>query len=189
MKIGKGHSLSRVEGASERCSYSIQSISGQIRLKVRCKECEGKGSLLESKCRNGVIDILLEEPLPSSIVLSGFVETLYEDSAIILIRKMTDMLRSIKQFGQRRRGKDPDRCKRCKKSPNYIFGKIESAFRRSLPTLNREMRIQSTLSVDSGSCRDCVESTRSDLQTLLASMDDLRSFILRSAFRISGVQR
>lgn len=190
MRFGKGRSLSHVEGASERCGYLVQTVGDQIRLTVRCKDCEGKGSLSKSKCRNGVIDILLEEPLPSSIVLSDFVETLYEDRAVTLIRKLTDILRSVKQFGRRTTGEDSNRCERCKRSPNYVFGKIENAFHRSLPSLYREMRIQSTgLSAKNGPCKDCLKSTKSDLQSLLASMEDLRSFVLRSAFRISGVQR
>ncbi|UCD93033.1 MAG: hypothetical protein JSV43_03750 [Methanobacteriota archaeon] len=189
MSKGKGRSLSLVEDASERCSYSIQNVSDQIRLKVKCKECGGKGSLSEGKCRNGVIGILLEEPLPSSIVLSGYVETLYEDEAVVLMQKMTGILRGIRQFGERRTGEDSDRCDKCKRSPRYIFGKIEKAFNRSLPTLNREMKIQSTgLSANRDTCGNCIESTKSDLQMLQASMEDLKSFILRNAFRISVVQ-
>jgi hypothetical protein len=187
MRFGRGGSLSLVEGALERCRYSFQSAGDQLRLVVHCKECDGKGDLLESKCRNRVIEILLEEPVPSSIVLSGFVETLYEDNVVLLIQQMTDILRSVKQFGRRCTVSDADGCARCKKSPRYVFRKIETAFRKSLPTFHREIRIQSSgLSSNRDSCRTCLESTNSDLQTLLNDVENLKSFILRHAFKISN---
>jgi len=185
MRFGKGVSLSPVEGTSERCDYLMQNIGDHVRLVVRCRGCEDKASLLERRCRNRVIDILLKEPIPHSIILSGFVETLYEDKAILLAGKMADILRNIRQFG--RRQTDDERCSKCKKSPKYIFRKIERAFSRNLATLYREVRLQTSgLQPDRDSCKDCVESTTSDLDSLSRAMDGLRSFVLKHAFKISS---
>ncbi len=185
MRFGKGTSLSHVEGTSKRCDYSIRNIGNHVRLVVKCKGCENKASLLERKCRNRVLDILLKEPIPGSIVLSGFVETLYEDNAILLASRMTDILRNIRQSG--RRQTDDGRCSNCKKSPKYVFTKIERAFSKSLAALYWEMKLQtSDFLPDRDSCEDCVESTRSDLDSLSKSMGELRSFVLKHAYRISS---
>lgn len=170
----------------ERCEYEIQFTGNRIELIVKCKSCDGKASLLERECRNGVFDVLLEEPVPDTIILSGFVETLYEDDALALVQRMTDMLRTIKGFCRRKTGEDSERCLKCKKGPAYVFKKIEKAFRKSLPAFRRETELQSSgLSARQDSCKSCIELTRSDLQSLSNEMSELRSFILRGAFRIS----
>ncbi|MFQ6060244.1 MAG: hypothetical protein ACE5KV_02965 [Thermoplasmata archaeon] len=187
MKLGKGKSLSREEGSQEGCDYSVQSIGDKLRLSVKCKDCEGKANLLESRCRNRVIEILLEEPPLDSIVLSGFVETLYEDKAVLLIQGMADLLRKVKHFAKREIGGRSDRCARCKRSPSFVFRRVENAFRSGLPALYREIKLQSSgFSSKHNSCRECTDSTNSDLQSLLAGLERLKSFILMHAFRISN---
>jgi hypothetical protein len=186
MRFRKGPSLSSAEGASEGCDHSIQATGDHIVLVVRCRQCEGKASLLERRCRNGVFDILLEVPVPASIILSGHIETLYEDNAVALIQRMTDMLRRVKAFCRRKAGGDLEMCSKCKKSPAYVFSKIERAFKKSLPAFNREIKVQSSgLSGDRDSCNRCLESTKSDLHSLSAEANELKSFILKSAFKIS----
>ncbi|MCK4443426.1 MAG: hypothetical protein KAW09_02705, partial [Thermoplasmata archaeon] len=178
-----------VEGDSERCEYSIQTIGNHVRLLMKCKGCDERASLLEKKCRNSVIDILLDEPIPDSLILAGLVETLYEDDSVILIHRMADILRKVNQFRQRPTGNDPDGCSRCKRSPVYIFGKIRGAFMKGLPSLYREVKLQSSgLSSKKDQCKDCVRSTKSDLGSLSLGMDELRTFVLRRAFKISGGQ-
>jgi hypothetical protein len=186
MRFRKGTSLSSAEGASEGCDYSIQAIGHHVRLVVGCKECGGKASLLERDCRNGVLETLLEEPMPSSIILSGYIETLYEGDAVALIQMMTDILRMVNGFCGRKTEKDSERCSKCKKSPVYVFKKVEKAYKRNLPAFNREVKIQSSgLSGDRDSCNGCLKSTKSDLQSLLGEANELKSFILKSAFKIS----
>jgi hypothetical protein len=186
MRFGKGGSLSSAEGALERCEYSIRSDGDHVRLVIKCKECEGKSSLLERGCRNKVIDILLEEPIPDSIILSGFVETLYEDGAVALVQRMTDLLRTIQGFRRRTTGGDSEKCSKCKNAPAFVFRKIERAFRKGLPAFRREMKIQfSGASIPRDSCKSCMKSTKSDLRFLSDEMSELKSFILRCAFRIS----
>ncbi len=178
-----------VEGDSERCGYSIQTIGNHVRLTVKCKECVDRASLLEKRCRNNVIDILLDELTPDSLILAGLVETLYEDDSIILILRIADILRKVDQFRERLTENDLDKCSRCKRSPTYIFGKIKGAFRRGLPSLLKEVKLQSSgLSSKRDQCKDCVESTKSDLSSLSSKMDELRRFILKHAFKISGKQ-
>jgi flagellar protein FlaI len=175
-----------VEGDSERCDYSIQAIGDHIRLKMKCKGCEEKASLLERRCRNSIIGILLDEPEPDSMILAGLVETLYEGDAIALVHRMTGISGMIRQYSRRSTG-DAERCAKCKRSPTYIFGKLAKAFRRSLPSFQREMAIQSSgLSTKKERCKECTKSTRSDLDSLSSEMDNLKSFVLRGAFRISG---
>jgi flagellar protein FlaI len=175
-----------VEGDSERCDYSIQAIGDHIRLKMKCKGCEEKASLLERRCRNSIIGILLDEPEPDSMILAGLVETLYEGDAIALVHRMAGISGMIRQYSRRSTG-DAERCAKCKRSPTYIFGKLAKAFRRSLPSFQREMAIQSSgLSTKKERCKECTKSTRSDLDSLSSEMDNLKSFVLRGAFRISG---
>ncbi len=186
MRLGKGGSLSSAEGASERCEYQIRTVGDSVDLNVLCKSCDGKASLLERECRNGVLEILQEEPIPDSIILSGFVETLYENDAVELVRELTDILRAVVGFGKRRPGADSERCLKCKKAPAYIFNKIGKAFKKSLPAFSREVRLQSSgLSTDRDSCKKCLESTKSDLRSLSNGLDELRSWILGRAFKIS----
>lgn len=176
-----------VEGDSERCEYSIQAIGDHVRLVVKCKGCDEKASLLERKCRNNIIDILLGEPDPDSLILAGLVETLYEDEAITLISKMTDIMGKNVLFSRRATGDDPEGCSKCKTGPAHIFGKIRKAFKKGLPSLYREAKVQSSgLSSRSERCEDCIQSTKSDLNSLSSEMNELRTFVLRGAFKISG---
>jgi hypothetical protein len=188
MRLGKGDSLSSAEGASERCDYEIRTVGDGVDLIVHCRSCEGKASLLERDCRNGVLGVLLVEPVPDSIVLSGFVETLYENDAIELIRELSDVLRSVTRFTKRGTENDSEKCSKCKRGPNYIFRKVKTAFKRNLVAFSRELRLQSSgLSANRESCKRCIASTRSDLKSLRGGLEELRKWILRRAFKISIV--
>jgi type IV secretory pathway ATPase VirB11/archaellum biosynthesis ATPase len=190
MRHGKGASLSSAEGALERCEFEMRPVGDRVDLTVHCKSCDGKASLLERGCRNGILGILLEEPIPDSIILAGFVETLYEDVAVELVQKLTDTLRAVIGFGKRRPGDDSERCFNCKKGPAYVFNRIERAFKKSLPAFSREVKLQSSgLSANRDSCKRCLESTKSDLRSLSIGLDELRSWILGRAFKISSVGR
>ena len=179
--------MKAVEGDSETCDYSVQAIGDRIRLAIKCKGCDGKASLLERRCRNNIIDILLNEPQPDSVILAGLVETLYENDAIALINRMAGISGMIRQFSRRPTGHEDERCSKCKRSPAYIFGKIGKAFTKSLPSFQREMTIQSSgLSAKKERCKECIMSTKSDLGSLKSEVDDLRSFVLKGAFRITG---
>ncbi len=181
--------MKAVEGDSERCEYSIQAIGDHVKLVVSCKSCDGKASLTERECRNNVIDVLLDEPDPDSLILAGLMETLYEDDGMVLINRMTNIARKAHKFCNRPTGGDVDKCSGCKISPAYIFGKIRKAFKKGFPSLQREMTIQSSgLSPKKQQCRECIESTKSDLKSLASEMDELRSFVLRGAFKIAGIR-
>lgn len=184
------------------CRYRLFRESGSITMIADCKECGGKADLTDSSCLSGILTGLYNEYNVNSVILSHYIETMYTDDSMQMLRMMVDILQDFEQLSIREpyleyfhknvklssqfKNQQKSKCEKCPHKPGKIFMDLKGKFIVNLDDFYGSIiSISKEVGANSNEyCSKCIDTTQSDLMYLFSKLENLRSFVIHKGYQI-----
>ncbi|UCF08837.1 MAG: hypothetical protein JSW28_03870 [Thermoplasmata archaeon] len=179
------------------CKYDIEFSSRQNVMVAKCKECDGEGGLTDQKCLMGMLNAVSKEFNIDSIILSHYIERLYEKDAVDVLRHMARLVKEfdrlsirnpLKQyFSEKEIPAQRSKCQGCDMNPQNLFPEMRQQFIMNVENFYMVFldRVRSIYSASKDpKCKQCLSTTNSDIVYLFDKLEDLREDIIYKAFKI-----
>lgn len=182
-----------------QCRHGTELEHDAVRLVFDCRGCKGRADLGDERCMRGALGAVGREFGVSTLMLSGYIETKYEGPVVEALRRGARILEEVQRFSRREPWEDRSlkgkvepsglkkTCAQCPGNPGTLFGRMRDEGQDSLEKLfgAYNSALQRAGAVNEGKfCAVCRETTRGDLLYLKGLLDELRSFVLYTAFKV-----
>jgi hypothetical protein len=185
------------------CKYELDHEGKDVKLIIRCRDCDGDADLKSPMCLTGILRALSSETNVNAVVLSSVIERMYTDSSMELLDKMVCIGRELEQLSVRdpakehfsavmnltssQLAKQEQICRKCDRNPQNIFPALKETFVKDVMDFYKQFvtKVQNNRPpFDIQGCMTCISTTQKEFVYLYNYMEKARADIIYLAYRI-----
>ncbi len=176
------------------CEYHIEQSGSKKRLVLECTECDLTPTLKDQKCLASVLNLMSDEMVMDSVVLSHYEDTEYFGPSMDVLNNLVDFMDSIKDFTLRDpiaryfdylddKNKKKLKCHECPFNPSMVFSSLYKSFSQGIEKyemdFNTVVRQINKSPQSHPECEECTYSTLEDLDYLKKKYERLYKMTMR----------